>query len=306
MQIPDTTWIIGAGTGWDLYAINAESKDWFPMEITYAQQSGSDESLECPSPRDPEGSINHGIGMRVNVDRAHELYVVNHSTRESVEVFDVVFVDDEPALRWKGCLLMPGAAFGNSVVPLPGRGIAVTVTADVTDPESMADLVAGKVSGYVSAWHPDTGWRRMKGSELPGNNGIVISNDGQMLYVGGYGDGTVARFTLNDDGSIIGTDKVKIPFDRADNIRWSPRGTLLVAGHNGSIEQSNACIVTHDTICGQDYGFLEMDPESLEILKVVNKKGSPEFGSATTVLEVDGYYWIGTFRGDRVGLLPAR
>ena len=306
VEIPDSNWIIGAGTGWDIYAINAKNRGWFPMEITYVQESESAVFTACPSPRDPANSVNHGIGLRVNTDRPDELYVVNHTTRESVEVFDVVFEDHKPALRWKGCLPTPGAAFGNSVVPLPDGGIAVTVTVDVNDPESMADFVAGKVSGYVLVWHSDAGWRRMKGSDLAGNNGIVVSDDGQQLFVGGYGDGTLARFNLDDVGSITNIDTVKIPFDRADNIRWSPRGTLLVTGHNGSIEQSNACVVAYDTICGQDYGFLEMDPSSLEILKVVNKQGSPEFGSATTVLEVNDFYWIGTFRGDRVGVLPAR
>ena len=304
VQLPDSPWIIGAGTGWDIYAINAQSKDWFPMEITHIQHSDSPEFTGCPAQRPAEGNVNHGIGLRVNPDRADELYVVNHTTRESVEVFDVVLSDDGPALHWKGCMVMPGKAFGNSVAPLPEGGIAVTITVEVSNPDAMADFVAGRVSGYVLEWYPDTGWRYMEGSEIPGNNGIEITSDGKRMYVGGYGDGTVVRFSLDDDGAILAKDQVKIPFDRADNIRWSPSGTLLVTGHNGTIEESSACTVSNDTICGQDYGFLEMDPESLEILKVVHKKGTPEFGSATTTLQVDDEYWVGTFRGDRVGRIP--
>ncbi len=304
VHLPDSHWIVGAGTGFDIYAINAKSKEWYPMPISFVEESDSPEFNGCPGPRPVEGNVNHGIGLRVNDDRAHELYVVNHTTRESVEVFDVVFADDKPALLWKGCMVMPGKAYGNSVVPMPGGGIATTITVEVSDPRSLEEFMAGRASGYNLLWYPDSGWRYMEGSELPGNNGIEVSDDGKTMYVGGYGDGSVTRFSLGDNGAIIAKETVTIPFDRADNMRWSPDGTLFVTGHNGSIEESSACVVNFDTICGQDYGFLEMDPESLEILNVIEKEGTPAFGSSTTVIEVNGEYWIGTFRGDRVGRIP--
>ena len=194
-----------------------------------------------------------------------------------------------------------GKAWGNSVAPLPGGGIAVTVSYDGADPEHMKKVKAGEITGYVLEWQPGSDWQRLNGSELSANNGIVATTDGKLLYVADFGNGRVVEMSRDGAGEVTSRQVLKTPFDFIDNIRWSPNGTLLVAGHGGTVEEGAACIESYESICDQDYGFVEVDPEGLQILKVVEKDGSPEFGSASTVIRVADEYWIGTFRGDRLG-----
>ena len=106
-HLPGGPWIIGSSASDSIYAINAETKEWYPMEITAVEQSDSPEFVDCPGPRPATGNVSHGIGLRTTPDRDDELYVVNHGARESVEVFDVDLSSGKPALVWKGCKIMP-------------------------------------------------------------------------------------------------------------------------------------------------------------------------------------------------------
>lgn len=304
VQVPGRSWIIGAGSHFSMYVINTETREWYPMEITTLSQAGSTEFDGCSVAWPAAGDYTHGIALRTEPGGAHELYVVNHGTRESVEVFDVDLSADVPAIVWKDCILMPENSAGNAVAPLPGGGIAVTVSLDGNDPESFEKMMAGELSGFVLEWLPESGWRRMEGSELSANNGIESTPDGKLLYVAAFGTGEVVRMSRGASGAITHKAVVQTPFDLIDNVRWSPQGTLMATGHNGTVEEGVDCL-RFETVCSQDYGFVEIDPDDLRILKVVNKEGTSEFGSASTVLQVADEYWLGTFRGNRVGILTA-
>ena len=308
LETDGTPWVLSTGIRGDLYAINSKTRDWHVLGISYPKRPAQRVRHRCPSLPDRVEYQNHGVHVRLNRGRHHEFYVVNHSDRESIEIYDIDLSESVPRLIWKDCLIMPGTARANSVVPLKGGGVIATVFADmsISIPERIEMLTAGESTGYVIEWQPDTGWRRLANSELSGNNGIEISPDGRYLYVGSWGTGTLFRYTLDHGNNITEQTKLKLPMDLVDNLRWTRRGTLLMAGHAGPVASNGACLVAPDPVCQQDYGYSEIDVETMTIVKSFQHKGTPAFGSATTAIEIDDEIWLGTYRGNRIARIPIK
>jgi hypothetical protein len=48
-----------------------------------------------------------------------------------------------------------------------------------------------------------------------------------------------------------------------------------------------------------------IDPETLEVEEIYRQADMPAFGGGTVALEVGDELWIGSFRGDRIAVVPA-
>ena len=308
MHIPDTNWVITSGR--HLQYFNIETKQSGILAISYPEGDKPEDLNGCPSVVRREDAINHGINARLHTDKPHELLLISHGPRESVELFDIIHDDNEtaPSLAWKGCVEVPHPAFGNSVAPLGDEGLLVAVTIEVTDPDFLIKLKEGRPTGYVLEWLPEQGWRRLLGSEFSGNNGIEVSRDGEWVFVGNYGSGSVAKFkriASTKEEAQVKEIKLPSPIDQTDNLRWSTNGMLMATGHKGPQHESHACDADVNNICHKDYGFSEIDPESFEVIRSVSRPGIPSvYGSATTTLRVGDNYYLGTHRGKRVAIIP--
>ena len=310
VHLPDTPWIITSGKG--LHLINIEEKTWQMIDVTYlpAEAAIASPYQDCPSPLQASEHFVHGINVRLRDSGVHELYAVNHVGRESVEVYDLDNNQPVPTLRWKGCIPLPESLFGNAISPLPDGGLVISISYEKTDPKLMEKMMAGETTGLVLEWFPGKGLKKVLKSELSANNGIEASADGEWLYINSSGRGSLTRLprsgTEPSQGSALQRKTIKVPLSMPDNIRWTPQGTLLVAGHTQTLEYASECTLHDDRVCGLDYAIAEIDPLSMEVINVISRSGTPVFGAVTTAVRIGNELWFGTLRGNRVGYLTVK
>ena len=301
VHIKGTAWVVTSGEG--LFLLNVESKSWQKLPIGYPTTSDkiSPPFEGCPSALTPGKRYAHGITIRFHESGVHELYVVNHDERESVEVYDLDSNATTPSARWKGCIPLGDHLFGNSVATLPQGGLAISISFDKTTPDVFAKMIAGEISGFAYEWFPAQGLKKVAGSEISSNNGIAASEDGNWLYINSSSKGDVTRVPRNAAAAKqLPRATTKLPVSLADNIHWTPEGTLLIAGHVEGIPVSSACLQNGDKVCAMDSKIVELDPESMEIIHVWERNASENFGATTTALKIGDTVWYGILRGDRV------
>ena len=237
---------------------------------------------DCPGP--PRGTfLTHGVYVAPGDGPEHKLFVVGHGDRESIEVFEVDTSGDLPAVTWVGCAIAPDPIGLNSVRGLPDGGFITTNFLPRGEP--MQQLMSGEPNGELWEWHTDSGWQKVPGSEASGANGVELSEDGETLYIAAWGSQSFIRLSRGANPPV--REEIDLGF-RIDNIHWSRDGRLLTAGQ-----------------VGQDWQVAAIDPETLEVEQIYAQADMPAFGGGTVALEVEDELWIGSFRGDRIAIVPA-
>ena len=301
VHIKGTPWVVTSGE--NLYLVNIESKSWQKLPIRYPARSDniSPPFDICPSVLTSAERYAHGITIRFHESGVHELYVVNHDGRESVEVYDLDSNGLIPSAHWKGCIPLGDQFFGNSVATLPNGGLAISISFDKTAPDVFSRMIAGEVSGFAYEWFPGQELTITAGSELSSNNGIAASKDGLWLYINSSSKGDVTRVPRTAAAAkYLPRATTKLPVSLADNIHWTPEGTLLIAGHVDGIPESSACIQNGDKVCAMDSRVIELDAQSMEIIQVWERNASENFGATTAAVKIGDTVWYGILRGDRV------
>ena len=248
----------------------------------------------CPGPPDAAAKAKfttHGLYLQAGNNSVHRLYVVAHGSRESVEVFEVDARPSTPVLTWIGCAVAPEPIGLNSVRGLPDGGFVATnfLARGGTDPSRMKAMQSGERNGELWEWHTGTGWQKVPGSEAAGANGLEISDDGQWFYVAAWG--SQSFFRLSRGQTPVKRDEIPLGF-RVDNIRWARDGSILAAGQGGAPGAQASIVV-------------KIDPKALSVREVVRRPNSDVFGAGTVAVEIGNQYWVGSFRGDRIAIVPA-
>jgi sugar lactone lactonase YvrE len=127
-------------------------------------------------------------------------------------------------------------------------------------------------------------------SEAAGANGLEMSNDGKTLYVAAWG--SQSFFRLSRGEASPKRDEVPLGF-RVDNIRWARDGSILATGQGGVAPMQTTNIV-------------RVDPKTLKVTELVKQANTDAFGAGTVAVEVGNDLWVGSFRGDRVAIFPAK
>ena len=78
-----------------------------------------------------------------------------------------------------------------------------------------------------------------------------------------------------------------------DNVRWAPDGTLLAAGQGG-------------TAPAQTSNVARVDVNAMKAQEVVRHPNSDLFSAGTVAIQVGKEIWVGSVRGDRIAIFPAR
>ncbi len=243
----------------------------------------------APSAAMKESMQTHGIAIRPGANSQHTVYVVHHGTRESIEVFQMDARVRPPTFTWIGCVVAPDPIGLNEVLPLPDGGfISTDFLARGIDAGARGRAMAGENNGALYEWHSGKGWAKIPGSESSAPNGLEISKDGKTLYVATWGDQGFFRLSLGQNPPK--RDNLKLGF-RADNVRWAPDGTLFVTGQK--LEQPGST------------NIVKIHPDTLKVTEVLNRPNTPEFSNGTVAIQVGRELWVGTFRGDRLLVVPA-
>ena len=183
-RVPRSPWILVSGMEDDGYLYATDVRDLTSSVLfpTPQAQPRHDRSTygSCPGPV-TGGFRPHGLSLRPGDNTTHTLYVVRHGEREAIEVFEFDAGVASPTLVWIGCVVAPEGVSMNSVAALPGGGFVVT----------NFQMAAGE----LLEWQPGEGWERVPGSVTAGPNGIVASDDGRWLYIGGWGTRSLIRLS---------------------------------------------------------------------------------------------------------------
>lgn len=257
------------------------------MSITAYPSGTAKEQLDaktypqCPGP--PRGAFTtHGVYVAPGNGPQHKLFVVGHGARESIEIFDVDTRGGTPAVTWIGCVIAPDPIGLNSVRGLPDGGFITTNFLPRNQP--MQSMMNGAKNGELWEWHTASGWQKIPGSEASGANGVELSDDGRTLYVAAWG--SQSFFTLTRGAATPERREIELGF-RIDNIHWAKDGRLLTVGQ-----------------VGQDWQVARIDPQTLEVEQIYEQKDMPGFGGGTVALEVGDTLWVGSYRGDRIAIVP--
>ena len=109
----------------------------------------------------------------------------------------------------------------------------------------------------------------------------------------GIGLATVDRL-LAEGANVCGLDlsepkRDEIPLGfRVDNIHWARDGSLYATGQ-----------------AQQGWKAVKIDPTTLAVRDVVARADTAEFSAGTAVVEVGDSLWVGSFRGNRIAIIPA-
>jgi hypothetical protein len=226
-----------------------------------------------------------GINVLRVSDRTSTKAYPAASARDTIEVFEIDARPQTPVLTWIGCAVAADPIGLNSVRGLPDGGfIASNFLPRGGAQAATQRMMTGEKNGELWEWHARSGWQKVPGSEAAGANGLEMSTDGKTLYVAAWG--SQSFFRLSRGSATPKRDEVPLGF-RVDNIRWARDGSLLAAGQ------------------GAAGTVVSVDPKTVAVKDVLKRPPANGFGAGTVAVEVGAAYWIGSFAGDRIAVVPA-
>jgi len=310
LAIPDTHWLVASGfaDGAGLKLIDGPARRlslWYkgtPVQVAPDRSAFP----ACPGPVDPAKFNARGLGLRRIGPTRWRLLVVNHGGRQSIEAFDVDTKGTIPTLVWRGCLVMPDGQVGNAVAGFADGTILVTV---LTRPgTTIADFVAGMITGGVWQWRPGkAGLRLLPGTELPGNNGLEVDPDQRHFYVIAFGWHALVIYDRTDTAHPI--EQIEAPDFMPDNVHWSGDRLLLA----GMRRDEPACGglrrivdgVADPMLCHRGWIVGELDRAGHRIATVAYGEPQTSFNGLSAATISGNELWLGSFQSDRVAIVRA-
>jgi sugar lactone lactonase YvrE len=295
--LPGAQWVVAGaygGTG-GLYLIRAGDRTASLVYPTASARERFDAKTyaECPGPPDAATKAKfqtHGLHLLAGADAVHRLFVVLHGGRESVEVYEVDARPATPVFTWIGCAVAPPPIGLNSVRGLPDGGFIATnfLVRDGFGGPAMKAMMSGERNGELWEWHPGAGWQMLPSTEAAGANGLEMSEDGRTLFVAAWG--SQSFFRVSRGQTPAARQDVALGF-RVDNIRWARDGTILATGQGGAPGAQSTIVV-------------KIDPRTLAVREILRHPDTPAFSAGTVAVEVGDELWVGSFRGDRLAIVP--
>ena len=243
---------------------------------------------DCPGP--PAGAFTtHGVYVEPGNGPVLRVMAVVHGVRESIDVFRVDMRPATPGFTWVGCVIAPEPIGLNAVRGLADGGFITTNWLPRGGgQDAMAKMMAGERNGELWEWHTKSGWQKVPGSEAAGANGIELSADGKTFYLAAWGSQSFIRFTR---GATPQRDEIPLGF-RVDNIHFAKDGSLLAAGQVTDPSARSSRVV-------------KIDPRTLEVRDLLTRPDDAAFAGNTTAIEIGKDLWLGSYRGDRIAIVPA-
>jgi hypothetical protein len=243
----------------------------------------------------------HGIASRRLDDGRFELLVVDHGGGEAIDRLILELDDQGPVVVGGDRVIQPPRTSANAVAHLPYGGFVMTSMFDPTDTDRVPKFRNAEKTGQVWRWSPADGWSRFGELQISGANGIAVSHDGSFVIVCEWAARRVWR--LDADGKPVASAETDF---LPDNLRWTVDEHLLLAGQKSRPEVLFGCEARGER-CPLAYEVVRLNPTNLAIepLIAADEATAAEqgFGGATGALEVGQSIWVGSFTGERLGVL---
>lgn len=289
-------WVIGSSMAGGEYrsgsllAIHAKTNE--VIKLFAGELASTDRrSKRCAAPVAAQNFAPHGITVAAPGEGQTLLYVVNHGERESIEQFSLRLTP-KPRLDWIDCIPMPAGAFANAVAMGPNGNLYISNMGLPLD----GSPALSPMGGNILFWNAAQGWQSVADSAVIAPNGLLVSEDGQQLFVASWSTGQIIKLSAFGQSP---RRVLTLPF-LPDNLRWSPSGEILVTGQQTSVETVTSCYVSTRNHCQIPSAAAVVDPESW----TPRCSLSVPLDMATVAAPVGRQLWIGSARNDRILTLP--
>ena len=299
--VPGTRWLIASGmtAGSGLHLIDTQAKAARSLFGPGVSTIRADKSkfAGCPGAPDPKLAVLHGLSLRPAQTGLYTLYATNHGGRESIEVFEVDARSATPSAAWTGCVLLPETLAANSVAAFSDGTLVATVL--VLPGKTFEDVWAGRNTGVVLMWTPGSKeFRRLAGTELPGNNGIETSADNREFFVVSTGLKRIVAFSRADPSKPLRTAQLK-EFG-PDNVRLVGDRLITV----GIIDEERSCggapKKPADILCPRGWVADSIDPKTMAVTELARGPAAPPYTGSATAMPVGDTLWLSSFTADRI------
>lgn len=288
---PDGRYLIvakfGQGDDNPLDLFDLRTRRFSALPIVAAPQSGWGEATCTDSIGDRVTP--HGLSLTQRSGGAWQLYVVNHSVRESMEMYELVRDGDGWRLDWHGCVFADEPYNDVSARP-DGSFVATRPQAIMAEG---ANVFSGEPTGNVAMWTADGGEDVLPGTEIGYPNGVLVSEDGRWAYISGWTTSDFHKYDLQNRREVLQVDLGFMP----DNLTWTPNGRLMAAGVKGV---NGNCPADSDDPCLQGFQVVVIDPDNGAITRVFDNRGRALINGVSVAIETGGNVYVGAFQGERL------
>ncbi|MEV4886716.1 SMP-30/gluconolactonase/LRE family protein [Chitinophaga ginsengisegetis] len=300
LQLPGTHWIIvscyssSTTKSGKLMAIDLDKQGTAPLEVFPGPTPLKNGNLPDNNP------INklfrpHGINCLQTGINQYRLFVISHGSEETIEIFDVDLRSEDLQITWSKSIGLPTTVWANGIVVSPDETVFVTSMYDPADKKFIDEFEKGKPTGQVWKWTSGQGWQTLNGKLLSGANGIEISRDGQILYVSEWATRRLWRFSLN---RAIVDSYIQLDF-LTDNLRWTEKGNLLLAGQKASPAILFKAHSLQQAVGGNQFSVAEINPVTFTANSLIDG-GDRDFGWGTVAIAVGAEIWVGSSLTSRI------
>lgn len=301
---PDGHFLLATGFGGipnavlnEITLIDLRSMEKRVIEIVLAENTWG--SADCS--RTSTDFSTHGLDIILREDGRSMVAMTNHLPAETVELFELVPVNNLWQLIWRGCVQAPRLSAGthqplfNDVALTPEGSFYVTEMYDGKMPfETLIQAgLAGDNTGLVWQWSAQEGFRSIAGTEGSFPNGIVLSDDASALYINYWFSGLTTKFDLAT-AAVVASHQG----GRADNLTKA-NGSVWAAKHDMTVQEYLQGCPPDAQNCMLPFSIYELDLDNLQ-QKRRWSFASEVFGFATVATPVGDHVWLGSAHGERI------
>ena len=247
----------------------------------------------CTTPPGAEFSA-HGLDLVRRDDGRLQLLVIQHGSREAIELFEVMGKGTAWQVEWRGCVAAPANASLNGIAGMSNGDFYTTQMTPLD--YDFAQGIPGGITGHAFAWSQAAqSYRKIEGTDGALPNGIVISPDGRYIYMNATAENSVRKIEVAT-GRELGRAIINMP----DNARWASDGRIVIASFSKEVVQHFAmCLSLTRGSCRTPFSIVALDPESMAIETLYKSDGVP-MGSGTVGLRIGDELFVGSATSDRI------
>ena len=247
----------------------------------------------------------HGIDINQRLDGSYQLAIVNHMPTETIELFELIEINDAWSLRWKGCVDAPLHGYFNDVALMSNGSFYVSQMYDKNISLLMLAVLdtTKEDTGYVYHWTRQNGFERLINTDGAFPNGVELSNDESNLFINYAFGNKISKYNLSSKTIEASFNMNGIP----DNITID--GDYLWVGtqdYSGLDSLIYCGVFAKDTFedpminqCPLPFAAYHLKQSDLSLVNSY-KYSNTVMGTVTVALSVNGQLYFGTYHGDRI------